>query len=87
MTKTNRLTAAVAARNHVRSNKTYRLVAGVPEGLRPSLGRRILVGIARRRNATAVSLRRSMPRGASDATLRFYLGKYQREGVVTSFAR
>ncbi len=76
-----------AARNFVRSNKTYKLVAGVPAGLRPSLGRQILVGIARRRNATAVSLRKAMPKGTPDATVRFYLGKFQRDGIVTSDAR
>lgn len=79
-----RTTAAAAARRHVRANKAYRLAAGIPGGMRESAGRRILVAIARRRRATAQSLRSAMPRGFSDATLRFYLGKFQRDGILVS---
>lgn len=82
-----RLTAAAAARRNVRTMKVYRLLAGIPKGMRQSAGRMILVSIARRRNATAISLRKAMPRGFSDATLRFYLGKFQREGIIQSMAR
>lgn len=80
--RTNRLTAATAARNNVRSLKVYRLTNGVPKEMGNSAGRKILVAIARRRKATAHAIRRAMPRGFSDATLRFYLGKFQREGIV-----
>lgn len=79
-----RLTAAVAAKRNVRTQKTYALKNGIPADMRQSAGRQILAAIARRRNATANSLRRGMPRGFSDATLRFYLGKFQREGIVTA---
>lgn len=80
-----RLTAATAARNHVRSAKTYRLASKIPAGMRKSTGRTILAAIARRNGAaTTQSLRRAMGRGASDATLRFYLGKFQREGLVVA---
>lgn len=79
-----RLTSARAARKHARSNKVYRLRAGIPAEMRDSAGRKILVAIARRRKTTAQSLRKAMPRGFSDATLRFYLGKFQRAGIVVS---
>jgi hypothetical protein len=81
----NRLTAAAAARNNVRSLKTYRLTNGIPKELgQETAARMILVAIARRRRATAHTIRKAMPRGFSDATLRFYLGKFQRNGVVVS---
>lgn len=81
-----RLTAAAALRRNVRAQKVYRLRHGIPAGMRRSAGRMILAAIARRRNATARSLRRGMPRGFSDATLRFYLGKFQRDGIVVAAA-
>lgn len=78
-----RLTTATAARRAKRSNKFYCLAVPIPADLKPSTGRTILAAIGRRRGAaTTQSLRTDMKRGASDATLRFYLGKFQREGVV-----
>jgi hypothetical protein len=80
-----RLTAAKAASRHVRSAKTYRLASKIPAGMRPSIGRRILAEVGRRQGAaTTQKLRGAMKRGASDATLRFYLGKFQREGLVVA---
>lgn len=81
-TTPNRLTAAAAARRNKRSLVTYKLTNGIPKTMKPTAGRKILVAIARRRKATAHALRTAMPRGFSDATLRFYLGKFQREGIV-----
>lgn len=79
-----RLTTATAARRATRSNKAYKLV-GDYKDMRPSVGRTILASIARRHGrATTQSLRKDMKRGASDATLRFYLGKFQREGLVVA---
>lgn len=82
------LTAATAVRNHVRSEKVYRLKAGVPAGVRPgSTARTILTVIGRQRGrATALTVRKAMKRGTPDATVRFYLGKFQREGIVVSSA-
>lgn len=78
-----RLTAAVAARRNTGRGKTYRLVDGIPaEVKKDSAGRAILVSISRHRGATAMVIRKDMPAGFSDATLRFYLGKFQREKVV-----
>lgn len=78
-----RLTVAKAARSHKRSMKTYRLAGKIPAGMRQSAGRAILTSIGRRRGyATAHAIRGDMKRGFSDATLRFYLGKFQRDGLV-----
>jgi hypothetical protein len=53
--------------------------------MRHSAGRAILASIGRRRGrATAHTIRTDMKRGFSDATLRFYLGKFQREGLITA---
>lgn len=80
-----RLTAAKAAQRHQRSQKTYCLAVPIPADLKPSIGRQILAAIGRRRGAaTTQTLRSDMKRGASDATLRFYLGKFQREGIVVA---
>ena len=54
--------------------------------MQPGAGRAILVSIARHRGAEADTIRRDMKRGFSDATLRFYLGKFQREGVLIAVA-
>ena len=78
-----RLTARAAIKDG-KASKRYTLVNGVPKDMRPSAGRTILVSIARHRGAEADTIRRDMKRGFSDATLRFYLGKFQREGVVTA---
>lgn len=78
-----RLTARAAARRNKSPRKVYRLKAGIPASIRrPSAGRKVLESISRHRGATAYTIRKDMPSGFSDATLRFYLGKYQREGVV-----
>lgn len=82
------LTAAKAVSNHVRSNKTYRLKGGIPANVRRgSAARFILAAIGRRRGrATAHDIRVGMKRGMPDATVRFYLGKFQRDGVVVASA-
>ena len=88
-----RLTTTAAAKRNVkgRERKIYRLNAAGTRALRDmkdSIGRAILAAVARRARygATAASLRRAMARGTSDATLRFYLGKFQREGVLVAKA-
>lgn len=80
-----RLTAAKAAKRHIRSVKVYKLADGMPDMKRGTVGRAILASIARRHGrATSQAVRTDMKRGTSDATLRFYLGKFQREGVVVA---
>ena len=66
-----------------REPKVYRLRSQIPATLRkPSAGRAVLESIRRHRRATANTIRKDMKRGFSDATLRFYLGKFQRERIV-----
>ena len=80
-----RVTAAAAARRAGPRGKKYRLISRIPTTIKnPSAGRAILVSISRHRGATANTIRRDMPRGFSDATLRFYLGKFQRQNVVAA---
>ena len=82
--QTKRLTAA-AAINDGQEIKVYRLKDGIPADIRkPSKGRAILESISRHRAATADTIRKDMKRGFSDATLRFYLGKFQREKVAVA---
>lgn len=80
-----RLTAAKAIKDG-KAIKRYRLVKGIPKAMQHGAGRAILVSIARHRGAEADTIRRDMKRGFSDATLRFYLGKFQREGVLIAVA-
>lgn len=76
-----RLTAAAAVTK--KAGKVYRLKRGIPMDS-VGKGRAILVSISRHRGATANTIRKDMKRGFSDATLRFYLGKFQRERVVVA---
>ena len=87
-----RLTAATAARHSAkaaeqveREAKVYRLKNGIPADIRnPSAGRAILESISRHRGATINTIRKDMKRGFSDATLRFYLGRFQTRKVVVA---
>ena len=63
--------------------KVYRLRQRVPAGI-VGKGRAILVAISRHRGADINTIRRDMPRNFSDATIRFYLGKFQREKIVVT---
>lgn len=81
---TKRLTAAAAIKDgkHI---KVYRLKNGIPKDLaKPSAGRAILESISKHHAATADTIRRDMKKGYPDSTLRFYLGKFQRERVVVA---
>lgn len=67
------------------AKKIYRLKNGIPQSLRRgTAGRAVLESISRHRKATADTIRKDMKRGFPDATLRFYLGKFQREQVVVA---
>jgi hypothetical protein len=82
-----RLTARQAARRNKRETnvKVYVLANRIPAHFhaRPEgAGGRILASIARHRMATAKQIRQDMPSGFSDATLRFYLGKFQQDGTI-----
>ncbi len=79
---TKRLTAAAAIKDG-QEIKVYRLRNGIPATIKkPSAGRAILESISKHRAATADTIRKDMKRGYPDATLRFYLGKFQREKIV-----
>lgn len=81
-------TIAKAAKRHTRSQKTYRMKRQIPKTMKESAGRTILEVIARMKGkATGNDIRKALIKKAprsSDATLRFYLGKFQREGIVGS---
>jgi len=67
------------------AKKVYKLRSGIPDDMRRgTAARAILESISRHRKATADTIRRDMKRGFPDATLRFYLGKFQRERVVVA---
>lgn len=68
--------------------RAYRLTNGVPDGLREnSAGRSILEAIKKLtdgdKSATKVAIRARLGDKMPDPTLRFFLGKFQREKVLT----
>lgn len=65
--------------------KTYRLVDGIPDDLRKgSAGMAILEAIKSHGSPTSHDLREALPKSFPKPTLQFYLGKFQRENIVTS---
>jgi hypothetical protein len=66
-----------------RTVKTYTLVDGVPDKVRnPSKARTLLSTIYINGKVTANDLRALLGKKFAEPTLRFYLGKYQRENVI-----
>lgn len=73
------------------ARKVYRLKKGIPEGLRGPAALAVLGAVKKHGHtkaggASADVIRRAMKRGFPDSTLRFYLGKFQREGVLVTRA-
>jgi len=65
-----------------RQPKQYALLGSIPEALRnPSAARSILESIEKRGTATTNDVRADHPK-FPDPTIRFYLGKFQREKIV-----
>lgn len=66
--------------------KTYKLVNGIPDTLRnPSAGRSVLEAIdARGAESSTPNLQADLGKDFPSPTLRFYLGKFQRDGVVAA---
>ena len=76
---------AAPIQKHGRILKTYRLIESIPDGIRPkSAAMAILKAIEKHGSATRPQIRAELPKNFKEATLGFYLGKFQREHIVRS---
>lgn len=86
--KAQRIKHGTQATKSVRMLKTYRLIDGIPDAIRkPSAGRSILEAIRKLEKdgpVTAMALRLRLGKEFSAPTLRFFLGKFQRDKVVVA---
>ena len=65
--------------------KTYRLLDGIPDSIgKETTARAILQSIQKRKGATSKMIRADIGAKVPDPTLRFYLGKFQRDKVVVT---
>ncbi len=78
---------AAKAAGEGRVLKSYRLVDGIPEDIRKgSAGLAILEAIKKHGSATTAELREELPKSFKKPTMQFYLGKFQRDKIVTTKA-